>query len=122
MLTRTKRAKKVAVNFKTFHPDGPVDACSCTTDVQDFPLTHFDAFTLSKGILSSLTLAVSLASLETAIGTATVIDLLKIIQDHNFDAQVLNIQVESIACSQNISDRIVKKHKQYCDAHCILDS
>lgn len=103
--------KKMAVNTMACHSDGPVETCSCTTDVQDLLLTYSDASTLSRGDLLSLSLAVSLANLETTSGTAAIIDLLTIIQDPDFDAQRFNIQVKSIACCRKISDRIVKKHK-----------
>lgn len=101
----------MAVHTTACHPAGTVKTYSCTADVWDLLLTYSDASQLSLVDLSSCSLAVSLVSLETASGTAVVIDLLTIIPDSNFDAPFYNIQVKSMTCCQKISDFLAKKHK-----------
>lgn len=64
---------------------------------------------LSERGLLSQSLDVSLASQETTVRTAAVINLLTIIQAPNFEAYCLNFQVKSITCCRITSDPIVKK-------------
>lgn len=78
-LRKQQELKKMAVDTTECHPAGPVETCSCSTDVQVLLLTYSDASTLSRGDLLCIPLAIFLASLETPCGTATVIDLLTII-------------------------------------------
>lgn len=76
--------------------------------MQDLLLTNFDASTLSRADPLSLCLSVSFASLENSSGTAAVIDLFTIIQDFDFDTQLFDILVKSMACCRIIFVRIVK--------------
>lgn len=59
----------------------------------------------------NLSMAVFLAGLEFISGTEAVINLLTIIQDHDFNVHLFSIQVKNIACCQKHFDRLVKKHK-----------
>lgn len=81
--------------------------------MQDLLLTHFDASTIEKSDLLSNSLAVSLASLEFTSQTPAVIDLLTFIRCSNFNSHLSHIQVSSIACSRQLSGRVVKKQKHY---------
>lgn len=87
----------MTVDTTACHPDVPVRTCSCTTDVQGLFLFYSNASTLAKGNLMSSSLAVYLAIKETTSGTAAVIELLTIIQNPKFDAQLFNVQGKSIA-------------------------
>lgn len=92
--------------------DGPLETCSCKTDLPDLLLTYLNASWLSKGDLLSLSVAFFLASLLAISETAAIMDLLINIQCLDFDAQHLNVPVKSIAGCWNISAHVVKKHKQ----------
>lgn len=81
----------MAVDSTACKCSGLVRTCSSTANVQDLLLDYSSGFTISEEDLLSSSLAVSLTSLEIASGTATVIDLLTIIQHFNFDAQFLNL-------------------------------
>lgn len=59
--------------------------------MQDLLLTYSAASKLSSVERLNLSYDLSLVSQETAPKTAAVIDLLTIIQDPNFDAQLFNI-------------------------------
>lgn len=93
---------------------------TCTTDVRDTLLTYSEASTLSRGDLLSVSFVISFSSLETTSGTATVIDFVEIVQDHDVDAHLYNAQFMSMACCQKTFDHKVEKHKQSCDVPCIL--
>lgn len=62
-LQQQKWQKQIAVDITARHFNGPVHTCSCTTNMQALLLTYFDAYTLSRGDLLSLSLAVPFPSL-----------------------------------------------------------
>lgn len=74
-----------------------VENCSCMEDMQDLLFTFLDASTLSIGDLLNLSLEVSLYSLETTHEMASLIDILTIIQDSDFDAQHFSIRDKTTA-------------------------
>lgn len=76
-------------------------------------LTSSIAFKLINRDPVRLSLAVFLAGLETTLRTAAVMDLIMIIQDSGISVDHISIQVKTITHFQNISDRVVNKHKHY---------
>lgn len=85
---------KIAVNTTARHSKEPVEICSCTTNVPNTLLTHTDASILLSGSLLKPSLAVFLSRLETTPGIATVIEILAIIQNPEFDAHLFSIQIQ----------------------------
>lgn len=102
--------------------DGLIETCSCTIGVQITLPAYSEVSTLSSGDLWSLSLGVSLANLEATSGTAAVIDLLTIIRGPDFDAQLFNSEVNSIANCRKIHDRIGKKNNQKWGLACMFYS
>lgn len=101
----------MAVNATVCPPDGSFKTCSCTINVQDLLLNYSDTSTLPRSDLLCLSLAVSLARLETSFGTAVVIELLTITMNPNFAAQLFSIQIKFIAWCLNIFNHTFKKHE-----------
>lgn len=66
----------------------PIETCFCTS-LQDTLLTYLGASTLPRGNLLSLSLAVFLSSVETTSGTAAVTDHFRILQDPDFDTDLI---------------------------------
>lgn len=94
------------------HPEAPMKLFLSITDLQDLLLLYSDASTLLTDDPLSLSLAVSIARLESTSVAAALCGQHTINLDFNFDAQLLNIQVESIALCRKVSNRIVKRHKR----------
>lgn len=90
--------------------DGRAEIYSCKKDVQGTLRAYIDASTIFRRYMLSLSLHVSLATIENTSGTAN--DLLEIIRDLDFDANLFNIKVYSIPCYQKFSDYVTKKHKK----------
>lgn len=87
-LKEQPESKKTTVDTTTCRSDGPVETSSFTTEVQCLLLTYPLAYTLSRGVLLSMSLTVSPASLKTSSGTAAVIGVFTIIRDLDFHSFV----------------------------------
>lgn len=81
----------MAVDTIARHYDRPVETCSSATDVQEFLLTYSNDSTLSNSDLLKLSLAASIASLESFSGQVTVIALRTSFQDLKVDVHLFNI-------------------------------
>lgn len=75
-----------AVDVTERPSDGAVEILSCTKDVHHLLLTYSDAFTLARSDLLGLSLAGSIASLETTSRTAAVFDHLTSTKDPYIDS------------------------------------
>lgn len=64
---KKNESQKMAVDTKAHHSDGPVKCFSCTIDGQDTLLQYSDSTSLLTGGQLSLSLAVSLSSLELSL-------------------------------------------------------
>lgn len=80
--------------------------------MKDALTLYWDASTLSNSKLSSLSLAVFLASIESSFSTAAVVDPFKINQDPDLNADLFQIQAGSIACSPNIAYQTAETQEQ----------
>lgn len=88
----------------------PVENCFCTTKLQELLLIDLDAFQLLRGDLLSLSLPVSISSLENNSDAVAAIARLTIFQRSDLDAQLLeNLSTDY---SANVYDCLVKKHKR----------
>lgn len=78
------------------HSVGPFRAFTATTNDQNLLLIYLGASTLSCGDILSLSLAESLAGLETFSGTVAVINLLVMFQHPVLNTQLSSVQVKSV--------------------------
>lgn len=93
------------------HLNGSVESYSCRIVVRDSLLNCSKVSILSRGNQLIISSSFSLASLETNSATAATIDLITIVRDPDFHANVFNIQVNSIACCRKFFTRMVTKTK-----------
>lgn len=103
--------REIVVDTTARHFSWTVETCSCTTDVQDTPITYTGATQLSTGDLLNLPLVVFLSSLESTYETEAVTSILTISLDFYFDAHLFNIQIKCLTCCQIDFVRLVQKQK-----------